>query len=771
MSTSNISKLPYIVKMQRYLIPSLTLLFLGISTSSVAIADVLGEQKMITLRVYFNDYTEDSRFDTAQVQTLTDNIDQLWRNTSYQRSNLAWQVSELFQLPDDRSDYIDDFSTGDLSNGGKYMKVLQDAVNNAPAGIDWTDIAGVTVLMAETDTSQFHRGQANRCPLPMGPGGDIRTVGCGIFSENPSSVEAAVWGRMAHEVGHMFQESGPAHPSGYNSDFELMDANYPGQTGVFEKQPLMGFPGWLDEWRYLEIEPGDEGQTQCIVAMEYDLTGIPNFQAIKAKITDSLYYLISVRRKVLGDDLNPEFGGIPDEGVLIERVSEGSDPWVEIKGKGGDRTQLWQEGDTYSETTDGMFISITKQDDADNYCVTVRYLQGANQPDVAMYPWRQTPGNTYETTDIWNDSPVNGYGTYRYGTWAALDGDTVPTGNGDDPAVGLDNRLYARVRNWGSSPATDVVVNFEVTDPLGVGIAGSNGWAALGSVDKSDFPALASIAPGGYVDVYVVWQPEVELTDQQIADGTFSFHSCVRVRIDPVVGEIALGNQDGTREQENISVFEASATDAGLPYKNVIHLHNDDLSNKKHFYLSYESELPDGWILDINGGEMSVLLGPGEMRDIPVYIEPTYAADLGSVHGVNIDASSHRVLVNNLDPSDTHLEYSTLGGVRVEARSLLPSKLYCEAYQSGEVVVKGQLLSEDSDFLHKEGSPNILIQGLDEEGRYIKDYGASTLVEIDDNGEFYGVLYARKQHIKTIRCLFAGTKLISSSATELVKIQ
>jgi len=743
---------------------------LGMLGTTAVEADVTGPLKMLALRVYFQDYAEQSRFDTTEFQNITENIDQLWQNTSYGNSSLEWQVTELYQLPDDRSDYVDDFSDGDLSNGGKYMKVLDDAIANAPSGIDWTDIDGVTVVMAETGT-EFHRGQGNRCPLAMGPGGPTETVGCSIFSENPPETEEALWGRIAHEVGHMFDEGGPAHPSNYNSDFELMDANYPGQIGVFKKQPMRGFPGWLPEGKYLEVEPSDDGQSQCLWAMEYDPSGLPNYQAIKAKITDSLYYLISVRRQVLGDDLNARHGGIPDEGVLIERVNEGADPWVELKGPGGDRQKLWQEGETYADFADGMFITVTRQNDLDNYCVTVRYMQGANQPDVALYPWRQAPGNTYETTDIWIDSPVNGYDTYRYGLWNDLDGGSVPVGNGDDPAIGLDNRLYARVRNWGSATAMDVVVNFEVTDPLGVGVAGANGWAPIGSVDQSDFPALAGIAPGDFVDVYIDWRPSVELTPEQLAEGVFNFHSCVRVKIDPVAGETALGNQDGKREQENIASFEASAAEAGAPYENVVHLHNDDLVNPKYFYLSYESELPDGWVLDINGGELGVLLEPGEMRDIPVLIEPAYAAELGKAYGVDIDASSQRVLVNELDPSDTHLEFEVLGGVRFEARGVQPSELQCEVHDTGEIVVKGELRAEELEALSERGLPAVLVQGFDEHGESLRGRGTTALAELGRGGEFEATLFSRDQSIAAVRCLFAGTELIGSSATDLLHVR
>jgi hypothetical protein len=104
---------------------------------------------------------------------------------------------------------------------------------------------------------------------------------------------------------------------------------------VFEKQDDIAFPGWLPETKYQVFTPESGGGLANLWAMEYAPGGMPNYQAAKVEITDSLYYLISVRRRVLGDDLNGDFktppAGIPDEGVLIERVSEGSDPWVTVQ--------------------------------------------------------------------------------------------------------------------------------------------------------------------------------------------------------------------------------------------------------------------------------------------------------------------------------------------------------------------------------------------------------------------------------------------------------
>jgi hypothetical protein len=622
-------------------------------SSGVNGADVLGIKKVMVLRVYFNDYTATSRYSKTQVEGFFSKLDTLWQDTSYSKISISYQISDLFQLPDDRSLYIDDFATGDLSNGGKFDKVLNDAIANSPAGLDWTNIDSVMVVMAETNAAQFHRGQATGSrTLHMGPGGVLKTVGAGIFSENPSDTDLQVWGRWAHELGHAFQQGGPAHPSNYNSEFELMDSNYPGQTGAFEKESVNAFPGWLPSWKYQTFTPsatigggvGVGGGDARIWAIEYDINERPNVQAVKAYVTNNLYYLISVRRRVLGDELNGDFqggptgtNGIPDEGVLIERVMIGGNPsindcvglptpcnrWVEVKGKGGNRNNLWKAGDQYDGVADGISIEVQKKSD-ENYFVQVRYNnQEALQPDVMLNPWRSPPGNAWETTDIWIDSPVNGYDVYRYGKWDDGTGNLVPTGNGDDPAVGQDNRIYARVRNVGGQPANNVVVKFGITDPPGLGIAGATGWKSIGQVTQAEFPALASIAPGTFADAYVVYNPNFTVSPADMTAGIFAFHTCLRVKIDPVLGETVLGNQDGDMEQENIDYFQAPATSPGeIKFFDVIRLHNDDLKNRSFFYLNYKSNLPDDWVLDINDNMLGLDLGPNEVRDISVFIKP-----------------------------------------------------------------------------------------------------------------------------------------------------
>ncbi len=390
---------------------------------------------------------------------------------------------------------------------------------------------------------------------------------------------------------------------------------------------------------------------------------------------------------------------------------------------------------------------------------------------MGIASWLQPPGNTYETTDIWVDSPVNGFGTFRYGTWSDLMGGTVPTGNGDDPAIGQVNRLFARVRNYGTVSATNVRVHFDVTDPLGLGINGSNGFVEIGSVTSAQFPGLASIAPGGSTDVFIEWMPNATLTPAQLAAGTFAFHSCVRVRIDHLPGETVFGNQDGNGQQENIDYFQAPAAGGGAPsgspYKTIINLRNDDSLHKKFFTLAYDqSKVPSGWKVVINGGHFGMDLGPGEVKAIPVEIVPSVPMPLGRSAGIVVFASSLRLLVNDRNPKDKHPDFQVLGGVRVEGHAVAPTKLVCTAQNTKDgVVFEGKLTV---------GAPGkmdpkvpIFLEGVGDYDRFLNKLTALASVKYD--GSFTGIV--RKGNFSKGICMFAGTQTLASATSGYVKVK
>jgi hypothetical protein len=539
--------------------------------------------------------------------------------------------------------------------------------------------------------------------------------------------------------------------------------------------------GALPSW----APPGSAlgGALVNLKAEEYDPAKAPNLQAARVYISKDLYYLVSVRRKVFGDELNP----IPSEGVLIERVVEGgntalndcsSSPtpcprWVEVKGPSGNAQSLWTGNNMNDKSYfgDGALISV-RQIDADDYQVRISY-DLSPQPDVMISPWRSPPLNAWESTDIWVDSPLNGYGFYRYGSVASLEGDTVPRGNGDDPAVGQQNRLYARVRNLGTTDATDVVVHFDRTDPEGRGINGSNGFIALGTVTKAEFPQLADIPPGGYVDVYTNYTPAFTPTPQQIAQGRFNFHTCVRVRIDAVSGETVLGNQDGDGEQENIDEFEATSPSqpAAPLYASSIHLRNDDPTHPKYLSLSWSSNLPKGWRVRVAGDRSGVLLAPGEERDIAVRIVPPRkgtAPALGSAYAVDVQADYDHDLYNLFAPSDAraHWERKPLGGVRIVVRIVKPVKITCKATRDGQgqVLVSGRLVGAGK--AHR----RVFVEGFyGPKNAFLPRTGVMVLTQLD--GRFRSYLRPYRDPAPTHAvCLYAGNLKLAPTGAGPVPI-
>jgi M6 family metalloprotease-like protein len=615
-------------------------LVLGVTAGISNGAPNTGVRKVMVLRVRAADDTTASatRWDTAQATTVFNKLHDMFAATSYGKLDLSFQITDQYALPGNENDY----RTGDLSSDTEWDKTFTDAVANAPGGLDWDNLAALVILFKDDTTPGFHRGLGtSACTFKKGPGsGTNVTAGCVMSWENKTETEERAWGRIGHELGHAFQQAGPAHPSNYDNRFELMDNNLPGHTGPFEKQATQGFPNWLPESQYQNVVPNVGGSAPSwapagsavggggfdLRAVEYDPTTEPTLQALRIYTSSaSRYLMLSVRRRVLGDELSP----IPSEGVIVERVTEGGNtsvsgnPWVEVIGPGGSKTTLWDGSTGKSSLFDsGVSIGIVKRDD-DHYTIKVGY-DLAVRPDVAVTAWRSAPNYRWETQDIWVDSPVNGYGTYRYGTTTSTYGDTVPNGNGDDPAVGQANRLYARVRNLGTQDATNVTVHIDRTDPEGRGINGSNGFMNVGTV------VIPFIAAGSFADGYVDYTPSFTPTPAQIAAGSFGFHTCLRVRIDTVPNEVVLGNQDGDGEQENIDTFQVVAGPGpGAPaeYNEVIHLRNDDNVNKKSFRLSYTSDAPADWTVDVNNDKLVVELAPGELRDIPIVLKPATQPD------------------------------------------------------------------------------------------------------------------------------------------------
>ena len=752
-----------------------------------------GPQKILVLRVKAADDNANvaNRWDKTQAEAIFGKLNDLWKQTSYGKMSLDVTVTDQYALPGNE----DDYRTGDILENAEWSKVWKDAAASAPSGLNWNDLKGVVVLFKDDTTNGIHRGAGNNsCTVKKGPGATSNiTPGCVVVWENKGETETAAWGRIAHELGHAFQQNNtPAHPSNYNNEFELMDSNYPGHTGAFEKQQGKAFTDWMPESKYINVVPNVSGSAPSwapsgsavgganidLHALEHDPANEPTAQVARVyTASQSMYFLVSVRRKINGDELNP----IPDEGILIERVVEGgvasqndcpSQPtpcprWVNVVGPGGDRNRLWKGDATTSSVFDNGVLFRFKKYDDDHYGVSVSYDM-ATRPDVAVTPWRSAPLYRWESQDIWVDSPVNGYGTFRYGSLTSTYGDSVPAGNGDDPAVGQVNRLYARVRNLGTQPATNVKVHIDRTDPEGRGINGANGFTNVGT------QTIASIPAGGYVDTYVDYTPSFTPTPEQIAAGTFGYHTCLRIRIDGVPNELVLGNQDGNGEQENIDTFQAVNTAAPTPgdYTDIVRLRNDDNVNKKSFSLSYTtSQLPADWSVTLNGGDDVVELEPGEVRDVKVLVQSASHLPVGALATIDVQASMRHQFVDPTQPpgSQVHDETRHLGGVTIEARGMKPSSITCRATRRRDatgrlsVTITGRLTGLTAE---ERRSQTVYVQGLlrgdTDQPVYLTRTGS--VLKLDRNGRFTGTFTAGQWlEADHAVCLYAGTDTIASS--------
>jgi hypothetical protein len=800
---------------------------LGVFVGSPIIASQLsGSQNFLVLRVRFKDMAG-FRFSDTETRSIFDKIANHWGpSISYGAITVSFRIADRTDVPKNTYEYIGYDAT--ISDSGASL-LVSDALPKAPASVKWDQLAGLVILFADNrsgmDLSCSPASPSATTPVrgffagrtPPGfmwtlPDGRNTTIPVSFVGENPCNDETSVWGRIAHEVGHALQvDSGipePAHPSDYSSGYEQMDWAYPGQSGVFEKQDSKAFRGWLPASKYLVVSP-PAGAQATILAEESAPSSEPDPQAIRATLSSGrAYYLISVRRRHNGDDLATYLSpflpagtrtdcntsqtplGIPDCGVLIERVVEGGAAdlldgpdkirrWVQVIGNrsaaGPNDAILWHVGDEFDSSTygdprlasDGIRIRVVERPDQDHYQVSVRYGGGAaGQPDVELERWLQPPSNTYETTDIWIDSPLNGYAAttntadplrYRYGVQADLHGGVVPIGNGDDPVIGMTNRIYARVRNFGSGPATNVTVFFDITDPPGLGIAGSNGFKNLGQVGPADFPALASIPAGGYVDVFLPWKPEYPLTQQQIADGRFFFHTCLRVRVSREgSGQPEFDNPDGEGQQENVLYFDSTSFTPGTPSppnQAMIHLRNDDIQAPKTVLLGYiRGDVPRGWDISLNRGQSVLTLGAGEERTIPITVKQNVQEPVGTRHILRVIASHHVTFTRPGAPP--HDASRTLGGVDVSLAVLSKTRLTCSVANG---ILSGTLAGQAR--LDREAPTHILVVPASTESGGTIRLGDGGVLATARNGRFA----ARAPAGERAACFYGGSRYSTSS--------
>jgi hypothetical protein len=229
-----------------------------------------------------------------------------------------------------------------------------------------------------------------------------------------------------------------------------------------------------------------------------------------------------------------------------------------------------------------------------SYLVGIEWGAGSFY-DLAIRPWAPPP---WETPDIWIDNTAeNGWDSYAF---EDEDGNAIL--NGDRLALGRENRLYARVHNFGDVDVTeDVTVIWRVALPQ-----------VTNQIEKG--PELGRVVISGGIPAQssVVTPP----LDFRPAGADFG-HICVSAEIQSIAGE--RNETSNNSAQENITQWFSND---GSPYKSVVF----PVETRNPFedqWLQVRMNVPDvplGWAVTVQDHEFE--LAPSEAKRQLVEIKP-----------------------------------------------------------------------------------------------------------------------------------------------------
>ncbi|WP_106791050.1 IPT/TIG domain-containing protein [Aquimarina sp. Aq78] len=430
------------------------------------------------------------------------------------------------------------------------------------------------------------------------------------------------WGRIGHELSHFFA-GGDLYPSGTTAG----TASGYAFMGNHDSGPL--YIGYNMEKRLQYFHNNNIAketwgssptfnQTYDIVAHgnSEDNTGDNVFNLLSLQVTDGMYYHVEVRQKP-----NPS-AGAPNDYIFDQNINVGSTApaWeggvivtssIEENNQNNNQERniqllpprrILQVGDQVNDPKRTIRISIEQKlaDRPLKYRVRLEWgtLPAADpdgQFDLRITPWSPPP---WESEDIWANSLKNDetsppkivYKNHEPGD------DTKPIGNGDEPWVGNNNTLYARIFNNGSVPTPeDVKVTFYINSPPGVGDDGN--WTPFDEVNVGILPANSEII----VEANRKWVP---------SQGE---HTCVKVLIQPQTGEITFNNNQA---QENFVEFEAASGSPFTPTEFQVDVRNP--YDRPVVMDMKVRDVPRFWNAAIEHG--SIYLQPKEVRRMNVVI-------------------------------------------------------------------------------------------------------------------------------------------------------
>ena len=632
-----------------------------------------GVQKFLVIDAKWPNH-DNSRWTSAELEDLFDDtISDFYADASHNQITIDADVYSI-EMPDNSDAYLRTRDDGRSSYSS--FDVARDALETVDSLVNLNDYSEQEVIVV-LNGPYFNGVYCGSCGTMSGlseNNGDWKYI---VVSENDGKEGSLLttdftapyndvyhsedfnkaWGRIAHEIGHMF---GLSHTTaGYNNDYALMASLYPGQLTGYSMTAAVD---WLPESRIYEPTPGTIEETVFLYPLERTVapTEGDRVQLIRIPIDDNKYYLIETRARILADSYThcsnyddtlgtvaginePEEctawdftdDSLPEEGVLVSFV----DTTLPTSGQGaqavsidhdGDGIQdgLKKAGETFLIDMDGKdgAIDVIQKMPNDAYEIKISYeVLSMTPPDIWM------PDNPpWQVSSIWVDSPLNGLGIYQY-----HDGDnTIPNaGNGDNPWLGGENKVCTKVRNIGQTPSNSVPVTFKwKTQNMGVP---SDSMTTIGTVNTG------VISGGGFEDVCIDWTPEVEGIEYDSDNPIIPLHACIRVEVGPsldnpsTIFNEAETNTENNQAQENIGHFETTSSSPFHPINVSFTVENP------HQYDTYMwivvTDIPDTWSYNLDWDRETILRKSTKENNITIF-PPTKLDDseMRFIHDVGI---------------------------------------------------------------------------------------------------------------------------------------
>jgi len=484
-------------------------------------------------------------------------------------------------------------------------------------------------LILVTNDINFTEDWATTGPWPYDmPGGFTRPISVSIQSYDNSVA------RFTHGLGHQFSlvdlyaHPGVVFPRSYVDEWDNM-------AGLFNKAHFLVWSKERAEWitshgssiRYVPRPAAGTNYNNTFQLFLQESTAT-NRKGIAIGITEGaatlndedVFYFVEARDNTLGgyDDV------LPGSGVLIyyvnERIPQGEGPVILVdKNLTTMHVQdaAFAVADTHALPGTGITITVHAGTGGADYDIEVDYTPPVTDYNVFITKGDTIDGNFYSyfSPDIWVDSPKNGWN---------LGGGPPPNDQTEDPVIGMDNRIYARIHNNGPGTSFDFDVQFRISEPYHTvgGAADFNKFVDIKHIDSLDQDG----SPGAPRILYAEWTPE--------DDG--DPHSCVLVEIINLKGNDT--NPHDNIAQENLREVTSITSS---PYSPVTYSYTlkNSFDREALFYFRAQG-VPLGWQVDLV--PRKILLNPGERMSGVATITPPPDAEVCTSESIQITSWTPR---------------------------------------------------------------------------------------------------------------------------------